>query len=208
MSKRSRLHIPKPSARPGDKPDFSYLATSPAGAVDRPNFDASTREIEYLASDMVRVLDDGHKAKGPWNPHLEAADLQIALRQMVLTRIFDDRMHRMQRQGKISFYMQSLGEEAISIGQAMALKPGDMLFPSYRNQGLFIMRGTSLVDLMCQCLSNTKDMCRGRQMPIMYHSRKGNVYSISGNLATQYPHAVGWAMRRRSRAKITLLQAG
>ncbi|MEM9058738.1 MAG: thiamine pyrophosphate-dependent dehydrogenase E1 component subunit alpha, partial [Pseudomonadota bacterium] len=45
-----------------------------------------------------------------------------------------------------------------------------------------------------QCLSNTRDMCRGRQMPIMYHSAKGNVYSISGNLATQYPHAVGWAM--------------
>ncbi|MEL7449191.1 MAG: thiamine pyrophosphate-dependent enzyme [Pseudomonadota bacterium] len=194
MSKRSRLHIPRPSARPGDKPDFSYLATSPAGAVQRPNIDASTRDIEYLANDMVRVLDEDHGAKGPWNPHLDPADLQIALRQMVQTRIFDERMHRMQRQGKISFYMQSLGEEAVSIGQGMALKPGDMLFPSYRNQGLYIMRGVSLVDLMCQCLSNTRDMCRGRQMPIMYHSAKGNVYSISGNLATQYPHAVGWAM--------------
>ena len=194
MTKRSRLHIPKPSARPGDKPDFSYLATSPAGAVDRPNVDSSTRDIEYLANDLVRVLDDDHEAKGPWNPHLEPADLQIALRQMVLTRIYDERMYRMQRQGKISFYMLSLGEEAISIGQGMALKPGDMLFPSYRNQGLYILRGSSLVDLMCQCLSNTRDMCRGRQMPIMYHNRKGNVYSISGNLATQYPHAVGWAM--------------
>ncbi|MEM9056372.1 MAG: hypothetical protein AAGD86_02780 [Pseudomonadota bacterium] len=67
MSNRSRLHIPRPSARPGDKPDFSYLATSPAGAVQRPNVDARTREIEYLASDMVRVLDDDHEAKGPWN---------------------------------------------------------------------------------------------------------------------------------------------
>ena len=47
---------------------------------------------------------------------------------------------------------------------------------------------------MCQCLSNTRDMCKGRQLPIMYHSKKGNVFSISGNLATQYPHAVGWAM--------------
>ncbi len=74
---------------------------------------------------------------------------------MVLTRAFDDRMQRVQRQGKISFYIQSLGEEAISIGQGLALEPGDMLFPSYRNQGLFILRGTELVDLMCQCLSNT-----------------------------------------------------
>src|SRR6202167_3773939 len=76
----------------------------------------------------------------------------------------------------------------------MALPPGDMLFPSYRNQGLFIVRGLSLVDLMCQCLSNTRDMCRGRQMPVMYHWGSGNIFSISGNLATQFPQAVGWAM--------------
>jgi 2-oxoisovalerate dehydrogenase E1 component alpha subunit len=76
----------------------------------------------------------------------------------------------------------------------MALRPGDMCFPSYRNQGLYLYRGVSLVDLMCQCLSNTGDMCKGRQLPIMYHSRRANVFSISGNLATQYPHAVGWAM--------------
>jgi 2-oxoisovalerate dehydrogenase E1 component alpha subunit len=69
-----------------------------------------------------------------------------------------------------------------------------MCFPHYRNQGLFLYRGTKLVDLMCQCLSNTADMCKGRQMPIMYHNRKANIFSISGNLATQYPHAVGWAM--------------
>ena len=113
---------------------------------------------------------------------------------MVLTRQFDDRMQRVQRQGKISFYMMSLGEEAVSIGQGMALESGDMLFPSYRNQGLFILRDTDLVDLMCQCLSNTRDMCKGRQMPIMYHNRKGKLFSVSGNLATQFPQAVGWAM--------------
>jgi 2-oxoisovalerate dehydrogenase E1 component alpha subunit len=55
-------------------------------------------------------------------------------------------------------------------------------------------RGMKLVDMMCQCLSNTKDMCQGRQLPVMYHSKEGNVFSISGNLATQVPHAVGWAM--------------
>jgi 2-oxoisovalerate dehydrogenase E1 component alpha subunit len=113
---------------------------------------------------------------------------------MLLTRQYDDRMQRAQRQGKISFYMQSLGEEAISIAQGMALADGDMMFPSYRNQGLFILRGTRLVDLMCQCLSNTRDMCKGRQMPIMYHNKQANIFSVSGNLATQYPHAVGWAM--------------
>jgi len=194
MAPKSHLHIPQPSARPGDKPDFSYLRLSDAGAVKRPESNTPASGIEFLAQDMVRVLDDDGQAKGEWAPDLAPEVLLEALRLMLLTREFDARMLRMQRQGKISFYMQSLGEEAISIGQGMALLPGDMMFPSYRNQGLFILRGTSLVDMMCQCLSNTRDMCKGRQMPIMYHNRKGNVFSISGNLATQYPQAVGWAM--------------
>ena len=194
MTRVSRLHIPRPPARPGQTPDFSYLQTSPAGAMAQPEVMAAFTDMEYLATGLVRVLDDQHVAVGPWNPHLEPDELQVGLRHMLLTRLFDQRMQTIQRQGRISFYLRSLGEEAVSISQAMALRPDDMLFPGYRNQGLHIARGHSLVDLMCQCLSNTRDMCKGRQMPIMYHWQSGNIFSISGNLATQYPQAVGWAM--------------
>jgi len=194
MTGKPYLHIPRPSARPGDKPDFSYLDLSEAGTVDRPANDAGAASIEYLAHDLVRVLDDEHDAQGPWDPMLDPQILIKALRYMILTRTYDDRMHRMQRQGKISFYMQSLGEEAVSIGQGLALEPNDMMFPAYRNQGLYILRGTDLVDMMCQCLSNTRDMCKGRQMPIFYQNKKANLFTISGNLATQFPQAVGWAM--------------
>ncbi len=194
MNKKSRLHIPRPHARPGEKPDFSYLNLEPAGSADKPSIDARTRDIEHLSSGLVRVLDDDHTAVGPWNPDFDATQLQVGLRWMLLNRVFDERMWQIQRQGRISFYMQALGEEAVSIAQGMALRPGDMCFPSYRNQGLYMYRGVKLVDMMCQCLSNTRDMCQGRQLPIMYHTKSGNVFSISGNLGTQYPHAVGWAM--------------
>jgi len=194
MITKSRLQIPRPTARPGDEPDFSYLHLSPAGSVDKPPIGSRTRDIEYLSSELVRVLDDDHEAKGPWDPNLDPEQLQVALRWMLLTRALDDRMWAIQRQGRISFYMQSRGEEAISIAQGMALRSGDMCFPSYRNQGLYLYRGVTLIDMMCQCLSNTKDMCKGRQLPIMYHSKEGNVFSVSGNLATQFPQAVGWAM--------------
>ena len=194
MTTPSRLHLPRTPARPGDIPDFSYLQTSPAGAVPRPEAAAPARDIGSLALGLVRVLDDAHDAVGPWHPHLDAADLQVGLRHMLLTRLYDERMQRTQRAGKISFYIRSLGEEAVSVAQCMALRPGDMLFPSYRNQGLHITRGIPLVDLMCQLLSNTRDMCKGRQLPVMYHSVAGNIFSISGNLTTQYPQAVGWAM--------------
>ena len=194
MVRRSRLHVPKPHSRPGEEPDFSYLQTSPAGAVARPDVNARVRDIGNLAIDLVRVLDDQHQAVGPWHPHLEIDELQIGLRHMLLTRVFDDRMQRTQRQGKISFYMRSLGEEAVSVAQCMALRPTDMLFPSYRNQGFYMVRGRPLVDLMCQLLSNTRDMCKGRQLPVMYQWAEGRIFSISGNLATQFPQAVGWAM--------------
>jgi 2-oxoisovalerate dehydrogenase E1 component alpha subunit len=194
MVKKSRLHLPHVPARPGETPDFGYVQVSPAGAVARPEVNARARDLIALSVDLVRVLDDQGAAVGPWNPHLDAAELQVGLRYMLLTRLFDERMQRMQRAGKITFYMRSLGEEAVSVAQCMALRPSDMLFPSYRNQGLHIVRGMTLVDLMCQLLSNTKDMCKGRQLPVMYHSRANNIFSISGNLATQFPQAVGWAM--------------
>jgi len=194
MTNPSRLHLPHPPARPGEAPDFSYVHLSAAGTVTRPDVNARARDIGFLSTELVRVLDDEGVARGPWNPHLDPAELQVGLRHMLLTRIFDERMQRTQRAGKISFYIRSLGEEAVSVAQCMALRPGDMLFPSYRNQGLHIARGTPLVDLMNQLLSNTQDMCKGRQLPVMYHSKAGNIFSISGNLATQFPQAVGWAM--------------
>src|SRR6516165_10572458 len=194
MKKQSRLHVPRTPARPGEVPDFGYVHLSPAGAVKRPEVNARARDMESLSVELVRVLDDAGKAVGPWDPHLKPAELQTGLRHMLLTRLFDDRMQRNQRAGKISFYIRSLGEEAVSVAGCMALRPDDMLFPSYRNQGAQIVRGMPLVDLMCQCLSNTRDMCKGRQLPVMYHSRPKNMFSISGNLATQFPQAVGWAM--------------
>jgi 2-oxoisovalerate dehydrogenase E1 component alpha subunit len=194
MSKKSRLHLPRVPARPGETPDFNYVQLSPAGAVPRPEVNARARDMGSLSVELVRVLDEKGDAVGPWNPHLEASDLQVGLRYMLLTRLYDDRMQRMQRAGKISFYIRSLGEEAVGVAQAMALRPSDMLFPAYRQQGAQIVRGISLVDLMSQLLSNTKDMCKGRQLPVMYHSRANNIFSISGNLATQFPQAVGWAM--------------
>src|SRR5450755_1293686 len=110
MTTVSRLHIPHPPARPGQTPDFSYLQISPAGALAQPEVMAAFTATEFLAIGMVRVLDEQHMAVGPWNPHLEADELQVGLRHMLLTRLFDQRMQNIPRQGKISFYIKSTGE--------------------------------------------------------------------------------------------------
>src|SRR3546814_4725944 len=90
--------------------------------------------------------------------------------------------------------MQSLGEEAIGTAQVLALVKGDMCFPSYRQQNLLIAQDVPLVDLMCQLFSNDLDHLKGRQLPVMYSVRDAGFFSISGNLATQFVQAVGWAM--------------
>jgi 2-oxoisovalerate dehydrogenase E1 component alpha subunit len=116
------------------------------------------------------------------------------LRDMVTVRIFDDRMYRAQRQGKTSFYMKCTGEEAIAVAAAAALDREDMHFPTYRQQGLLVARGYPLTEMMNQIYSNKGDKLKGRQLPVMYSDREHGFFSISGNLGTQLPQAVGWAM--------------
>jgi 2-oxoisovalerate dehydrogenase E1 component alpha subunit len=188
------LHVPVPLARPGEAPDFSGIEIPEAGEARRPDAGTAAHEISDLAYTLIRVLDEKGRAVGPWNPQLDAETLRRGLKFMVLTRAYDDRMFRAQRQGKTSFYMKCTGEEAIAVAQAMALDRGDMCFPSYRQQGILIARGYPLVELMCQVYSNECDPLKGRQLPIMYSSREYGFFSISGNLATQFDQAVGWAM--------------
>jgi len=88
---------------------------------------------------------------------------------------------------------------ATSVAAAHALDYDDMVFPGYRQQGLLIARDWPLVDMINQIFSNRADRLKGRQMPIMYSARGANFFSISGNLATQYPQAVGWAMASAAR---------
>ena len=189
------LHVPEPSGRPGHGTDFSYLHIAPAGAVRRPPVDVPPVETSDLAYTMVRVLDDDGRSVGPWAPQVDVERLRRGLTAMMKTRAFDARMLIAQRQKKISFYMQCLGEEAIATAHALALEPDDMCFPTYRQQGLLLAReDISMVELMCQLLSNARDPVKGRQLPVMYTYKRAGFFSISGNLATQYIQAVGWAM--------------
>ena len=188
------LRVPVPKHRPGDTPDFSGLKIEEPGEIRRPAIDVHPREISDLAFSLIRVLDKNGKAVGPWDPKLDVDTLKRGLKAMLLTRAFDDRMFRAQRQGKTSFYMKSTGEEAVAVAQAFALDRNDMCFPSYRQQGLLIARGYPLVDMMNQIYSNECDPLKGRQLPIMYSSKAHGFFTISGNLGTQFPQAVGWAM--------------
>ncbi|MEA1072916.1 thiamine pyrophosphate-dependent enzyme [Sphingomonas sp. LY160] len=188
------LHVPEPAYRPGDAPDFSSIVVPAAGDAPRPDVGVDAKETHPLTNHLVRVLDDEGCATGPWDPRLDPDTLRKMLTDMKTVRVFDDRMYRAQRQGKTSFYMKCTGEEAIAVAAATAMDPEDMHFPTYRQQGLLVARGYPLRQMMCQIYSNAGDTLKGRQLPIMYSDKKHGFFSISGNLGTQYPQAVGWAM--------------
>ena len=188
------LHVPEPKSRPGDPVDFTALNIPEAGAQPRPDEATAPGDMKDLAYGLVRVLGEDNQAHGPWDPKLDPETLRTMLGHMAMVRAFDERMFRGQRQGKTSFYMKCTGEEATSVAASMALASDDMVFPSYRQQGILIARGYPLIEMINQIYSNKGDKLKGRQLPIMYSSREHSFFSISGNLATQTPQAVGWAM--------------
>jgi 2-oxoisovalerate dehydrogenase E1 component subunit alpha len=196
MSDRKPLsfHVPAPAVRPGGTPDFSDVKISLAGEVRRPEVDVAPEEIRDLAYSIIRVLDRDSEAVGPWAGLLDDEALLKGLRHMMTLRAFDARMQMAQRQGKTSFYMQHMGEEAVSCAFRVALEPGDMNFPTYRQAGLLIAGDYPMLEMMNQIYSNELDPLKGRQLPVMYSSREHGFFSISGNLATQFIQAVGWAM--------------
>jgi 2-oxoisovalerate dehydrogenase E1 component alpha subunit len=157
--------------------------------------------------DVIRVLDDDGRVIHPERePKITGDELRKLFRTIVLVRILDERMLRLQRQGRLGFYLSSIGEEATHIGAAHALRPGDWLYPAYREVGAALYRGYDLRTFMCQMFGNALDPVRGRQMPVHHTVRKLNFVTISSPVATQIPHAVGtaWAARLQGKDDVAL----
>lgn len=188
------LCVPEPGCRPGDEPDFSNFVIPKAGETRMPEIDASPESMRDMAFSIIRVLNKDGEAVGPWVRDLDIEKLKQGLRHMMILRTLDQKMMSAQRQGKTSFYLQSLGEEAVSCAFQIALKKGDMNFPTYRQAGLLIANDYPLEMMINQIYSNKQDPLKGRQLPVFYSAKDYGFFSISGNLGTQFSQAVGWAM--------------
>ncbi|KAK6957056.1 hypothetical protein Daesc_002341 [Daldinia eschscholtzii] len=149
---------------------------------------------DYPALPTYRAVDqDGNIVDHSFKPDLSEEEVVKLYRDMLTISIMDPVMFDAQRQGRISFYMVSAGEEAISVGSSSALDPRDVVFCQYREQGLFAQRGFTLKDFMNQLFANKHDPGKGRNMPVHYGSKELNIHTISSPLATQIPQASGAA---------------
>lgn len=147
-----------------------------------------------LSISTFSLLDpEGELYSGAEAPALEREHARRLYQAMLSTRILDERMMAAQRQGRLSFYMQCVGEEAAVVGATAALDDADMIMAQYREQGALMYRGFSIDEFMNQLFGNELDYGKGRQMPVHYGSRKLHYMTISSPLATQIPQATGYA---------------
>lgn len=147
-----------------------------------------------LREDCFRVLNEDNTVDPKKEPKLSKELLVKMYRNMVLTRLYDERGMMLQRQGRIGFYLPSTGQEAIQTGTAAAVTLDDWVFSSYREPGIFHFRGAPLVQMLGNLWGNSADICKGRQMPVHYSFSDLKLFSVSSPIATQIIQAVGAAM--------------
>eukprot|EP00245_Coleochaete_scutata_P013084 TRINITY_DN521_c0_g1_i1.p1 TRINITY_DN521_c0_g1~~TRINITY_DN521_c0_g1_i1.p1 ORF type:complete len:463 (-),score=57.10 TRINITY_DN521_c0_g1_i1:1107-2495(-) len=165
-------------------------------------FTAELAFVPPLPSSPVlcfRVIDEnGHPIPGSHSTDISRELAEKMYRHMVSLQAMDAVFYEAQRQGRFSFYVTSLGEEALNIASAAALSTRDVVFSQYREPGVLMWRGFKPRDFADQCFGNAADPGRGRQMPVHYGSDTLNFHTVSSPLATQIPHAVGAAYSLRN----------
>ena len=153
--------------------------------------------------DAYRILNTyGQLVDTSYKLHLTDNELISIYKYMVELQCMDSIFYDAQRQGRISFYMQNSGEEAIQIGSAAALHSDDMIFAQYREAGVLLYRGFTIENFANQLFSTHIDVGKGRQMPVHYGSKKLHWQTISSPLGTQLPQAAGaaYALKRENQS--------
>jgi len=134
--------------------------------------------------ERLSILDSESNLDTALEPKLAADDLKRLYRAMVLGRRLDERMLRLQRQGRIGTFAPIKGQEAAQIGSVFTLRPADWLVPSFRETGAMLWRGwpiEKLLSLYAGRLEGSSPGPEQRDLPVTIP------------VATQLPHAVGIA---------------
>ncbi len=150
-------------------------------------------------SEVQRVLSADAAEVETESVGLDDADLVRLYQAMAAARVVDRESVRLHEAGEIPFYVGSGGLEAVAAGAAFALQPGDWLFPSHRDLGMYLLRGGSMRSWFDQLFGNASDLTKGRQMPGHHSLPDGRFVSVSGRVGAQVLQAAGCALAIRGR---------
>jgi pyruvate dehydrogenase E1 component alpha subunit len=180
------------------------------GDVEASSVEVWSDEDYARATGLLQILAPGGRIVGA-PPKLDPALLRELHRGMLRTRVLDEKMLLLHRQGRIGFYAESRGQEAAVIGAVAALQPADYVVPAHREIGAALYRGLPLSNVIAQLFGNAHDLAQGRQMPVHQAAPRAlNFIPPSSCVATQLPHATGmaWAAKRRHDPIVVLAYLG
>jgi 2-oxoisovalerate dehydrogenase E1 component len=128
---------------------------------------------------------------------LTDAELLNLYRSIKKPRLIEEKMLILLRQGKISKWFSGWGQEAISVGCAMALEPEEFILPMHRNLGVFTSRGIPLNRLFCQFQGKMSGFTKGRDRSFHFGSKEHRIVGMISHLGPQLGIADGIALANK-----------
>lgn len=151
-------------------------------------------ETSSKEKDLKQILSPDGEIKGEV-PNIPMSLVLDAYRKMVLTRILDEKLIALQRQGRMGTYVSCSGQEASQVGSVFAIsRDKDWIFPMYRDMGMIISAGVSIKQLINRMLGNSEDEAKGRDLPNLYGWKDKRIVSFAAPIASHVPLATGFAL--------------
>jgi 2-oxoisovalerate dehydrogenase E1 component len=131
-------------------------------------------------------------------------------RALLYPRLIEEKMLILLRQGKISKWFSGIGQEAISVGAALALDPDEMIFTLHRNLGVFTARNMPLSRLFAQWQGKSDGYSKGRERSFHFGTIEHHIVGMISHLGPQLALAGGVALahRLRNEGKVSLAFTG
>lgn len=147
-----------------------------------------------------RVLDENGESNGDLDdPQLPREEVRHLYESMTLLRAIEERGWKLQRSGRIAFWIPMHGQEGYQVGAVHALNDEDWVFRGHREMAAWIMRGASLKKLFAQFFGALDEPLKGRRLPCLIGDRSINLISPATPVGSFLPHAMGaaWGMKMK-----------
>jgi 2-oxoisovalerate dehydrogenase E1 component len=115
-------------------------------------------------------------------------------KQLLYPRMVEEKMLILLRQGRIGKWFSGIGQEAIAVGAALAMKPGEYILPMHRNLGVFTSRQIPLRNLMAQWQGKTTGFTKGRDRSFHFGTQEHKIIGMISHLGPQMALADGIAL--------------
>lgn len=167
--------------------------------------------FQPFTPEPISFVDKDGEWLAPFPLDIPENDLLAYYETMVRARLLDERISRLQRQGRISFTAQSSGHEGVQVAMMAALRPGtDWFLPYYRDLAALIALGVPMSEVIGQQFGNSADPNKGRQMPNHPGSAQFRAVTGASVIASQIPPAVGIALASKMKGtdEVTVVTFG